>query len=184
MLAGDSHYSEPWTGDYRAFVDRCQREVRKHWREVREPGSDAFPAIIMHREGRLHVQMVPDHWMASGATKAALITEVVVPLIKTGVTKVAMSSAAWATRPGTPAALELDRLQEAGAAIPWFPELGEGVVEEAVITVQDAERNEFWRAFITRSERIGPQVGRFELVEGRPDVVSGAWVDPIREAMR
>lgn len=181
----DEHFSEPWTGDYRAFVETCQTLVRGHWRAVREPGDDATPALIAQRADRLHVQLIPCQWFSSGAAKAALISDVVVPLIRVGgVTMVALSSAAWTTEPGSPAASELERLSNAGEPIPWFNELGlPGVKEEVGLSVQDAERHEFWHAFITRDDRVGPMVGRFEMVAG-PDAISGPWVDPIREAMR
>jgi hypothetical protein len=44
-----------------------------------------------------------------------------------GVTKVCLSSAAWTTEPGSPAAMELERLHEAGEPVPWFDELGSRV---------------------------------------------------------
>jgi hypothetical protein len=78
---------------------------------------------------------------------------------------------------------EVNRLVEADAPIPAFDEMGlDGLCEDVLLSVFDAERHEAWLAEVTRDRTGRPTLGKWRL-EG-PDAMSGHWIDPIREAMR
>jgi hypothetical protein len=179
------YHSEPFTGDYRSFVDLVQRRVRKQWRAVTAPNADAQPALWMHRDEYLHVVPVPGGWLENAATKEALVERVIVPLIKAGeLIKLAMSMAAWMVDLSSPAGTEIARLRDAGQPTPPFNEIGlPGVREHVIVSVFDAERHEFWHASVVRSDTMGPILGRFRMPMG-PDQVEGLLADPIKAAMR
>jgi hypothetical protein len=170
-----------WQGDYRSFVETVKRLVHTDWSEVR--AGDAPPALYAHREGCLHTVRIPGQWFGSLAAKEALVRKVFVPLASAGCQKFATVNAAWGMEPGSPLAREINRLVEADAPIPAFDEMGlDGLCEDVLLSVFDAERHEAWLAEVTRDRTGRPTLGKWRL-EG-PDAMSGHWIDPIREAMR
>lgn len=172
-----------WQGNYRAFVGLVKNLVLSDWHAVADPTGDPQPLIFMHRKGSLHIQRVPGAWYQSRVAKEALVREVFVPLAGAGAKKFATANAAWTSRPGSPLFHEVTRLIETNEPIPAFDSMGlDGLVEEVLLSVFDAERHEGWMATVTRSDDKGPAVGEWRL-EG-PDSLSGHWVDPIREIMR
>lgn len=179
------HWTEPFRGDFRAFVALVQQRVRAQWREVRDPDEDALPVLWMQRQGTLHVQQVSGEWMQSAHSKQELVERMILPLIRAGsLLKLALSSAAWIAEGGTPAGEEINRRRVAGEPIPDFSELGlPGVREVVMLSIFDAERHEFWTAPVMRWWQLGPSIGRFDL-PGGPDAMHGPMVDEIKAAMR
>lgn len=171
---------------YRQFVDYVLQRQRLY--KPGAPDGDWPPSVYFDHGPHVATHPIPKPLLANAATKRHFINNVVCAYIATArPVKVATVVGVYQLTEGHPVGqIIAERILEnpdesPTRGLPRFQEI-EGSTEWLMVQVFDAERFEPWQARVLRSKSAPPRLGPFELPG--VDALTGAWSDPIREAMR